>query len=71
VLRMHLMQQIVNEVQIQCGRNNIALMQTKVTRKALSDMTFVRTSKATRDNTDECAAKHVVCIMYHKVFQRS
>jgi hypothetical protein len=66
------MQQIVNEVQIQCGRNNITLMQTKVTRKALSDMTFVRTSKATRDNnTDECAAKHVVFIMYHKVFQRS
>jgi hypothetical protein len=27
---MHFMQQIINEVQVQCGGNNIALMQTKV-----------------------------------------
>jgi hypothetical protein len=31
VLCMHFMQQIINEVQVQCGGNNIALMQTKVT----------------------------------------
>jgi hypothetical protein len=35
------MQQIINEVQVQCGGNNIALMQTKVTCEALSDMTMV------------------------------
>jgi hypothetical protein len=36
------MQQIINEVQVQCGGNNIALMQTKVTCEALSDMAFMR-----------------------------
>jgi hypothetical protein len=39
---MHFMQQIINEVQVQCGGNNIALMQTKVTCEALSDMAFMR-----------------------------
>jgi hypothetical protein len=34
---MHLMQQIINEAQVQCGGNNIALMQTKVACEALSD----------------------------------
>jgi hypothetical protein len=38
---MHFMQQIINEVQVQCGGNNIALMQTKVTCEALSDMAFM------------------------------
>jgi hypothetical protein len=32
---MHFMQQIINEVQVQCGGNNIALMQTKVTCEAV------------------------------------
>jgi hypothetical protein len=34
---MHFMQQIINEVQVQCGGNNIALMQTKVTCEAVVD----------------------------------
>jgi hypothetical protein len=43
---MHFMQQIINEVQVQCGGNNIALMQTKVTCEALSDMAFMRHNAA-------------------------
>jgi hypothetical protein len=38
---MHLMQQIINEVQVQCWGDNVTLMQTKVTCEAVSDVAFV------------------------------